>query len=150
LDRAEAGDASRPFPSDEVAARNASDLSALHTSSGPERIADFVTSAHAYAERLRASWDLPFGFPYGTVTAGIHAGGATGEWHLHAWDLGCAIGVEHRPSDAALVYDGLGISLGGARAGGSRIAKLATPALVRASRRGKDPWALVLQRSGRT
>ena len=93
LDRAERGDAAPPFGVSELAARNAAALEELAGLDGAEAVARFVTTAHAYRDRLPAHWDLPYGYPRGTVTAGLHAAMAACEWHLHAWDLAHAVGA---------------------------------------------------------
>ena len=38
------------------------------------------------------------------MTAGLHAGVAACEWHLHAWDVARAIGLVYRVSDPATLY----------------------------------------------
>jgi uncharacterized protein (TIGR03083 family) len=152
LDRAEEGVRGRPFAYDELASRNASALAALPSATGPERVAEFAAAATAYAERLPATWDLRYGFPYGTVTAGVHAGAAASEWHVHCWDLGRAAGATHRPSDPALLYECLGTALTAARTGllpdRLRLA-LSRWTVQRAVARTADPWAALLDRSGR-
>ncbi|MEY2478619.1 MAG: hypothetical protein QOG87_3934 [Actinomycetota bacterium] len=99
LDRAEVGIAEAPFPTGRLPAENAAAVDALPPTSGTERAAAFATSARAYAKRLPERWSLPYGYPRGTVTAGLHAGVAAIEWHVHAWDLGQVVGHEHRPAD---------------------------------------------------
>jgi uncharacterized protein (TIGR03083 family) len=102
LDRAETGDGSPPFPSSELAERNTAALTALEISAGPDRVTAFVELTAAYADRVAAHWDLPYTYPPGTVSAGVHAVLAAGEWQLHAWDLGRAIDRDHHP-DAELI-----------------------------------------------
>ena len=108
LDRAERGDAAPPFAVTELAVRNAAELEGLSGLDGPEAVGRFVPVAGAYRARLPARWDLPYGYPRGTVTAGLHAGTAACEWHLHAWDLAHASGHGHRPSDPAALYAAVG------------------------------------------
>ena len=74
LDRAEAGDASPAFPVDDIDARTARSLAEVGDVPGPEATARFAEQAARYAERLEDGWDLPYGYPRGTVTAGLHAG----------------------------------------------------------------------------
>ncbi len=74
LDRAEAGDAAAPFAADELAVRNAAALEELAGLDGATAVVQFAERTRAYRDRLRAAWDLPFGYPRGTVTAGLHAG----------------------------------------------------------------------------
>lgn len=130
LDRAEAGDASPPFGPHELAARNAEALASLTVDGGPQRIATFAARAQAYALRVRERWDLPYGYPRGTVTAGEHAGMAAAEWHLHAWDLSRAIGRDHRAADAALLVEAI-------RSTGREVPERT------------DPWESLLRMSGR-
>ena len=153
LNRAEMGARGRPFPYDELPARNAASLAALPPATGPERVAEFAATATAYAARLPAAWDLPYGFPYGTVSAGVHAGAAAGEWHLHCWDMGRAVGATHRPSDPALLYEGVGTSLTAARTGllPDRLRLVLSRSTVRrAVSRTADPWSVLLERTGRS
>jgi hypothetical protein len=146
LDRAQAGDSAPAFDIDDLAAQNDHALAALAPATGPERIAAFEESALRYADRLPACWDLPFGYPRGTVTAGQHAALACTEWHLHAWDLATSAGRDHRPDDPATLFVAAGETLlavqGGAKAAVQR------PLLPLAAKR--DPWGQILTRSGRT
>ena len=87
LDRAERGDPTPVFDARDLAMNNAEALEGLTDLDGPAAVALFVHRARAYRDRLPAEWDLPFGYPRGTVTAGLHAGIAACEWHLHTWDL---------------------------------------------------------------
>ena len=64
---------------------------------GPAAVAQFVQRARTYRARVSPRWDLAYGYPRGTVTAGLHAGVAACEWHLHTWDLACSRGRDHRP-----------------------------------------------------
>lgn len=154
LDRSEAGATGRPFPADAMAERNDAGLAALDVDSGPERLARYAETARHYAERVPDVWDRPFAFPYGTVTVGTHAAAAASEWHIHAWDLGHAVGHEHRPADAALLYEGTGTALAAApRTGLLPVRTTVAVARVmvrRAVRRADDPWRALLERSGRT
>ena len=87
LDRAVAGDASPPFPASEMDKRNSDALATIGDISGPEAISEFADTATAYLGRATNHWNLAYGYPYGTVTVGLHCGVAATEWHLHAWDL---------------------------------------------------------------
>lgn len=145
LDRAEGGEASPPFDAGELAARNELALEALAETSGPAALEIFVTRARSYRERLPAAWDLPYGYPRGTVTAGLHAAVAACEWHLHAWDLARSAGSGHRPSDPDALYRGAGACLARAQGGlKGRIAAVLVPVGARLS-----PWEAMLRRSGR-
>jgi len=146
LDRAESGDASAPFDAEQLAAQNAAALAALEDLPGPDAVTRFVESAHAYRGRVLAEWDLPYGYPRGTVTAGLHAGVAACEWHLHTWDLARARGLDHRPSDPGALFAAAGACLARARGGvGGRVTAAFIPL---GSRLG--PWHSLLRRSGRT
>jgi uncharacterized protein (TIGR03083 family) len=146
LDRAEAGDATAAFPIGRLDDETARSLAALPDGTGPERIAEFVREATRYADRLDTHWDLPFGYPRGTVTAGRHAGLAASEWHLHAWDFARAAGGDHRPQDATTLYEAGAECLLAAEHGlaadlKSRLAPFAAK---------RNPWEQILRRSGRT
>lgn len=145
LDRAERGDASSPFRGEELAAQNGLALVPLADTTGPVALELFVTRARSYRARLPAAWDLPYGYPRGTVTAGLHASVAATEWHLHSWDLARSGGSGHRPSDADALYRGSGACLAAAQGGlKGRIAALLVPVGARLS-----PWEALLRRSGR-
>ncbi len=145
LDRAERGDGAAPFAVTELAVRNAAELEGLSGLSGPEAARRFAARAGAYRARLPARWDLPYGYPRGTVTAGLHAGTAACEWHLHAWDLAHASGHGHRPSDAAALYAAVGECLAAAQGALlGRVAAALTPLGARLR-----PWEALLRRSGR-
>jgi hypothetical protein len=145
LDRALAGDASAPFPIADLDAQTASSLAALRAGSGPDRVATFVAEAERYATRVAEHWDVPYGYPRGTVTAGLHAGVAAVEWHVHAWDLAHADGGDHAPDDPAALF--LAAAECELSAGGKLKARLGMPVARLASRR--DPWRELLHRLGR-
>jgi hypothetical protein len=145
LDRAERGDATPPFRGEVLAEQNEIALLPLAETGGPAAVELFVTRAKSYAERLPAAWDLPYGYPRGTVTAGLHAAMAATEWHLHAWDLARSVGSGHRPSDPDALYRGVGACLVTAQGGlKGRIAAVLVPVGARLS-----PWEALLRRSGR-
>jgi hypothetical protein len=145
LDRAEQGDALPPFGVAELGARNAEAVGSMAGLEGPAAATLFAESARAYRDRLPPVWELPFGYPRGTVTAGLHAGVAAGEWHLHAWDLARARGRGHRPSDPAALYAAAGACRAAAEGGASgRVASLLVPLGARLR-----PWEALLRRSGR-
>jgi hypothetical protein len=145
LDQAQKGDALPPFAVAELGARNAEAVGSKAGIEGPAAATLFVERARAYRDRLPPVWELPFGYPRGTVTAGLHAGVAAGEWHLHAWDLARARGRGHRPSDAAALYAAGGACLAAAEGGASgRVAALLVPLGARLR-----PWEALLRRSGR-
>jgi hypothetical protein len=145
LDRAERGDTAPPFRGEELAAQNELALVPLADTVGPAALELFVTRARSYRARLPAAWDLPYGYPRGTVTAGLHAPVAATEWHLHSWDLARSAGSGHRPSDADALYRGAGACLASAQGGlKGRIAAVLVPVGARLS-----PWEALLRRSGR-
>lgn len=145
LDRALAGDASPAFPAAELDGRTASALAALPAGAGPDRIARFTAEADRYAVRVAEHWEVPYGYPRGTVTAGLHAGVAAVEWHVHAWDLAHAAGGDHTPADPAALF------LAAARcqlaAEGRLQEHLGMPVAKLVARR--DPWSDLLHRLGR-
>ena len=145
LDRAERGEATPPFSAQQLAAQNELALVALAETSGPAALELFVTRARSYRDRLPAAWDLAYGYPRGTVTAGLHAAVAACEWHLHAWDLARSSGSGHRPTDPEALYRGAGSCLSKAQGGlKGRIASTLIPLGARLS-----PWEALLRRSGR-
>lgn len=145
LDRAEQGDAAPPFGSEALAPENERALVLLADTDGPAALALFVTRARAYRQRLPAAWELPYGYPRGTVTAGLHAAVAACEWHLHSWDLARSGVSRHRPSDADALYRAAGACLAQAQGGlQGRIAGVLVPAGARLR-----PWESLLRRSGR-
>jgi hypothetical protein len=145
LDRALAGDASPAFPIGELDARTVGALAALPDGTGPERVQTFVAEARRYEVRVAEQWDVPFGYPRGTVTAGLHSGVAAVEWHVHAWDLTRAAGGHYEPDDAEALFAAAArcqlAAAGGIRAAvGGRVVGLAA--------RGR-PWHELLHRMGR-
>jgi Mycothiol maleylpyruvate isomerase N-terminal domain len=142
LDAAGRGSSEPPFPAADLAARNAQALRELQDGTGPERVERFVVEARRYAARLPDDWDLAYGYPYGTVTAGLHAGVAAGEWHLHAWDLS---GGNHQPSNSGALFVAVGSAMTAASGGiAGTVGRVIVPL---ASRR--KPWNQLLRRSGR-
>ncbi len=112
---------------------------------GPAAVEQFVALARAYRARLPTAWNLPYGFPRGTVTAGLHAGVAGCEWHLHTWDLAHVRGFGHRPSDPSTLYAATGDCLAAAEGG---LKGRVTGVLVPLGSRLR-PWEAILRRSGR-
>jgi hypothetical protein len=132
LDRAEAGDASAAFPIDDLDRQTARSLIDMGDLPGPEATERFRARALTYADRLPDAWDLPYGYPRGTVTAGLHAGMAAVEWHVHTWDLS----PDHVPSRPDLLYVGAADCMAAAL---GRTADDPPP----------DPWSAMLERTGR-
>ncbi|MDJ0769016.1 MAG: maleylpyruvate isomerase N-terminal domain-containing protein [Ilumatobacter sp.] len=145
LDRALVGELSRPFPAESIDAYTAASLDVHRDLDGPGAVAAFATSATAYLDRARQHWDLPFSFPFGTVTVGLHAGVAATEWHLHAWDLSQLTGRRHEPTDADRLLVAAAQCV--AAADGGVKAALVRRFAPLAARRA--PWLTLLRRSGR-
>jgi hypothetical protein len=145
LDRGLAGDRDPVFPIAALDTETVAALAALPAGSGPARIDEFRASADAYAARLGEHWDAPFAYPRGLVTAGLHAGVAAVEWHVHAWDLAWAAGGDHEPPDAE------GLFLAAARCQLAVAGGLCGRAGMQAARLAarRRPWHQLLQRMGR-
>ena len=146
LDRALAGDVTRPFDSADMDRHNAEELSELSRLSGIEAATEFAITARDYLTRVIENWDLPYAYPYGNVTAGLHAGVAATEWHLHAWDLSTVTGHIHDPKNAKGLFLAAGACVAAAE-GGRKGALLARATPLFANRR---PWPTLVTRSGRT
>ena len=142
LDRAEAGDSSPPFPFADLPARNQAAIDALPATSGPARLEEFGQEARRYAARLPPVWDLAYGYPLGTVTAGLHAGAAATEWHVHAWDLAAGQYRPAHPGDLFVAVAEARLRSQGGVTGRAAVALL--PILAR-----YRPWQQLLRRSGR-
>jgi len=147
LDRAEAGESDPPFPARQLATYNQAALNALEGSPGPERLVEFRRSAMAYADRVEQRWDLPYGFPYGTVKAGQHAALAAMEWHAHAWDLARGIGEDHRPVDPETLASAVMEAWSARRGVVGRTVRRSVIPLARGAVR--DPWPFLLRNTGR-
>jgi uncharacterized protein (TIGR03083 family) len=125
-----------------LARQNAAELAALAEATPAEHIAAFALSARSYAGRLSAVWDLPHHQYRDTVvTVGGMAGAACAEWHLHAWDLARALGVDYRPADPDAVLEGW-------RTGMPHLPLTAGLPGAKVVRH-LDPWHAVLAASGR-
>lgn len=145
LDRAMQGSYDRPFPSSELDERAARTITEHDTLDGPGAIREFVAESSRYLDRSLSAWDMPYGFPLGTVTAGRHVGTAACEWHLHAWDLTLGMAHRHHPADATSLYLATGDAiLHARRAPGMPLMRTA----LRFTSRHR-PWATILRKSGR-
>jgi hypothetical protein len=144
LDRAERGDAAPVFPIEELPDRNAEALRTLAPAAPAAHVEAFVSLATAYARRLTTEWDLPFGYPRGTVTAGEHAALATLEWHTHAWDLARVLGEGHAPSRPDVVASAAWETWRATPQGSA-----AAVASSDESDAQRDPWLALLRRMGR-
>ncbi|HEX3493460.1 MAG TPA: maleylpyruvate isomerase N-terminal domain-containing protein [Streptosporangiaceae bacterium] len=124
------------------ARQNAAELAALSEARPAEHIAAFAVAARAYAARLPSVWDLPHHqYREQVVTVAGMAGAACAEFHLHAWDLARALGLEHRPAQPEVVLDGW-------RAGLPHLPVDAEAGWLGFGRR-RDPWYMLLLASGR-
>ena len=146
LDRGLAGITEPAFAIDALDAETVAALRTLPDGTGPYRLETFTASAHRYAARLVAHWDAPFAYPRGAVTAGLHAGVAAVEWHVHAWDLASVRGRAYEPEHADTLFLAAArcqlAVLGGTRGRlGLRLARLAAR---------RNPWPQLLHRMGRT
>ena len=146
LDRALAGELTRPFDSADMDRHNASELAGLSHLSGPDAAMEFAVTARDYLGRVVENWNVPYAYPYGTVTAGLHAGVAATEWHLHAWDLSAVTGRIYDPEDAKGLFLAAGACV--AAAEGSRKGWLLARAVPLVANR--SPWRILVKRSGRT
>lgn len=116
------------------ARQNAAELAVLPPESGRERIMSFSVSADAYLDLMADAWDRTHLIHRGTkFTIGDHAGAASIEFHLHAWDLARAIGRDHRPEDPGLLLAAWAWGVPHLPLGGDG-----------------DPWIRVLRSSGRS
>jgi uncharacterized protein (TIGR03083 family) len=116
-----------------LARQNAAELAVLPAAPPDQHIAAFARSAAGYATRIAPLLDLPHHSYRGRViTVAGMAGVACVEWHVHAWDLGCALGLRYRPLRPAAVRAGW-------------LAGVAHAPL----RPDDDPWLAVLRSSGR-
>ena len=113
------GDAAPPFGVSELAARNAAALEELRRARRPRggRRGSWSIAGRYRARLPGATGTCPSGTPGARSRAGLHAGTAACEWHLHAWDLAHASGRGHRPSDPAALYSAAGACLAAAEGG---------------------------------
>ncbi len=141
-----------------LARQNAAELAALPDASGPDHVEAFASSARSYAGRLLPIWDLPHHqYRDVLVTVGEMAGAACAEWHLHAWDLAQALGMDYRPADPEILLSGWTAGMPHLLAGAGLDHVGAEEAVVARGRGGRlagaavreDPWHLMLRASGR-
>ncbi len=145
LDRAAGGVSDRPFPGSSIDDENEKALRELADVPPTEAVAEFLVSARGYLDRVVDSWDRPFGYPFGVVTAGLHCGVAAAEWHLHAWDLSQLADQRHEPADPRGLFVAAGSCLSEAQSGFRAV--LMRRLVVVGSR--WRPWPTMLSRSGR-
>lgn len=145
LDRAIEGDTSRPFRGEQIDAYTAAALRDRRDQPAAEATEEFDRSAREYLARADEHREQPFGFPFGTVTVGLHLGVAAAEWHLHAWDLSVASERRHRPNDPGALLRSVGecvaAASGGVKGG---LVRRVVPLVAR-----RTPWETLLRRSGR-
>lgn len=115
-----------------LARQNAAELVALGRAPGPVSVRAFAVAARTQARRLPALWSRPY-YRYGgrDVTVGEAVGALCVEWHVHAWDLARARGMDYRPADPATLVAGWRTGLPYLPIGGG------------------DPWPAVLRAYGR-
>ena len=146
LDRALDGDASPPFPESEFDEQNAAKVAALQELDGPAAVARFCERSSGYLVRASGAWEVPYGFPVGTVTVGLHVGIAATEWHLHAWDLTAGRNERHRPTSPGELFKAAGAALAETKGGlHGRLLGFAVPLAAR-----RSPWRTILEQSGRS
>lgn len=116
-----------------LARQNEAELAVLPEVPPEEHIAAFAESATRYTARLGPLLSLPHhSFAGRLITVAGMGGMACVEWHVHAWDLACALGEPYRPADPEAV-------LAGWLAGIPHIAVVPDD----------DPWLSVLKSAGR-
>lgn len=145
LDRALAGTTSLPFPATEIDQHTNENLEALRGIDGPTATEQFGKTALAYLDRATDNWDLPYSYPYGTATVGLHLGVAATEWHLHAFDLARSIGRVHEPHDAPALFRAAGLCVAATK---PALRGAILRRLVALGARYR-PWHTILRESGR-
>ncbi len=145
LDRAERGDAVPAFGVEDLAPRNAEALGELEHLDGPAAVEQFVARCARLPGPTARSVGPAVRLSTGHGDAGLHAGMAACEWHLHTWDLAHARGFGHRPTDPATLYAATGECIAAAEGGlKGRVAGVLVPLGSRLR-----PWEAILRRSGR-
>jgi hypothetical protein len=145
LDRALSGAMSLPFPASEIDRHNNENLQATRGLDGPRAIEQFARTATDYLTRAVDHWDVPYSYPYGTVTVGLHLGVAAAEWHLHASDLARAGDRRHTPQDAPDLFRAAGLCVAATKpAMQAVILRRLLPLGAR-----YRPWQTILRESGR-
>ncbi|HEY3682636.1 MAG TPA: maleylpyruvate isomerase N-terminal domain-containing protein [Streptosporangiaceae bacterium] len=115
-----------------LARQNAAELVALGRVTGPVSVRAFAAAARAHARRLPELWGRTYYRYRGDdVTVGEAVGALCVEWHVHAWDLARARGMDYRPADPATLLAGWRTGLPHRPVGGG------------------DPWLAVLRAYGR-
>jgi len=146
LDRSIGGATKRPFDESEFDQQNEVAVAARSELSGARAVAEFRKNALTYLDRAESHWDMPFVFPFGTLTVGQHCGLAAAEWHLHAWDLSTAAGSPHQPAHPDRLLVAAGSSLAELKGGlSAMLLRRTLPFGARIS-----PWKTMLRKSGRS
>ena len=115
-----------------LARQNAAELVALGRAPGPVSVRAFAVAARQQARRLPSLWSRTYYRYRGAdVTVGEAIGGLCVEWHVHAWDLARARGMDYRPADPATLLAGWRTGLRHRPVGGG------------------EPWKTVLRAYGR-
>lgn len=145
LDRALRGVHDRPFNVAEFERRNDDAINDRKNLDGVAATSEFGSKARRYLDRALNHLDVPFGYPAGTVTVGLHLGVAAAEWHLHAWDLASGRRLAYEPDDATSLFLGAGACVVATKGGVSgRLLGLAVPIAAK-----RSPWKTMLKESGR-
>ena len=141
-----------PFPAQELDDQNELAIHEKRGIAGHEAIVMFKQSADRYLERATSKpevWELSYGTPAGATTVGHHLAGAASEWHLHAWDLAHAVGLDYISQHAGLLPSGGSIEFGAQpREGPSAVMQRLRSRLAGLNPR-RDPWHDLLASSGR-
>ena len=145
LDRALAGERSAPFAAADIDSMTSASLERYRDLNGAQAVERFGAQASSYLDRVDEHWDLPFSYPFGDVTAGLHAGIAAAEWHFHAWDLSGATTARHEPRDPGVLFSAAGACVAAGTGGlRGRALGLMVPLAAR-----RSPWTQMLARAGR-
>jgi hypothetical protein len=145
LDRALTGATTAPFGESAIDRLNEENIRALRNLDGSDAVVEFQQTALAYVERAVEHWVLPYSYPFGRVTVGLHLGVAAAEWHLHAFDLAAAAGQVYEPSDAHALFLVAGTCVAETK---PFMQKAFFKTLVPLGARFK-PWQTMLRESGR-
>ena len=145
MSRALDGDDTRPFAGSDIDHHNDNQVARHADLDGPAAMEAFLLAANAYLDCTNGYLDLPYSYPFGEVTVGLHLGVAATEWHLHAWDFARVAGCDYAPSDPASLYVAAGNCVAATKP--FPISSLIRP-MVRLGAKRK-PWPTILRTSGR-
>lgn len=145
LNRALDGMSDSPFAESEFESRNVAAITDLEHLDGPAAVTMFGAKARNYLDKALDHLLIPFGYPAGTVTVGLHLGIAAIEWHLHAWDMLAPRGTDYEPPNPESLFVGTGRCVAAAKGGVSgRLLGLVVPIAAK-----RSPWKTILKESGR-